>query len=483
MTKSWHPVTNPVKRQVFGDRCGPLSFTPSLWVNTDTHNAKYVVDKSMLCTNFQDIKPALKFFGELRLDWLSIEFPSRQDFREWRRQVLRRIHPDKGTSERVGNDVFYAFKTNSSMFIRFLENLDEHREDTLRGESGKDDVFHHNAMCWKRKRSEINDRYDDLIKRFGDSDLRASIGESKKELKEAVRVGSQRFVTLWTDTLETQREQLDDFRSLEAMRKEMKDAGLNEYRWKRRRLTSANCAPPLDLRVPPHGSFKPAQGSAFFWSSMHTVYSSRFKTCRAQADRLKMFIEFSPACVGGTSRASLRLEDLERSVKDAYDQCMHLAQVVSQARTMEKRAKLSATDSTSIVAAPADDDRRVVRIPNKSYRFSEVCSAMSNSTPYELSKKARNEDRVKAKHDSTYEKVREVLVDPSSSEGAIRWAVRCADMMAYPEEFDRSCKAIKKLLEGPGVKPSMVGRRGACVDYVRTSDAGPEMRLVGGGAT
>ena len=127
---------------------------------------------------------------------------------------------------------------------------------------------------------------------------------------------------------------------------------------------------------------------------MLSVYSSRHKVCRAQADRLRMFIEYSPECVGGTSRASSRLEDLERTVKDAYDQSMHLSQVVDQARRTAKRSKNPPTDSAAIVPVPDEDDRRVVLIPNKSYRFSEVCAAMSNSTPYELSKKARNEDRV-----------------------------------------------------------------------------------------
>ena len=70
-------------------------------------------------------------------------------------------------------------------------------------------------------------------------------------------------------------------------------------------------------------------------------------------------------------------------------------------------------------------------------------------------------------------------MDTSSGEGAIRWAVRCFDMMAHPEEFDRSSKAIRKMLDSSSVKPSMVGRRGACVDYVRASDSGPEVITVG----
>ena len=123
-----------------------------------------------------------------------MEFPSRQDFRDWRRQVLARIHPDKGTADRAPNDVFYAFKVNSSMFIRFLENLDDVRKDGLTTKSTSEDVFEHNAQCWKRKRTEVNDRYDALVARFGDEDFRLTIKRAKEELDNAVRTNDPGMV-------------------------------------------------------------------------------------------------------------------------------------------------------------------------------------------------------------------------------------------------------------------------------------------------
>ena len=181
-------------RKVFGDRCGPLGFSPEQWIAPPNGNPDRKLPEDMLCTNFKDIRPALKFFGNLRLDWMSMEFPCRQDFRDWRRQVLVRIHPDKGTTERVPNDVFYAFKVNSSMFIRFLEDQDNRRKDGSTIEGTTEDVFEHNARCWKRKRAEVNDRYDALVARFGDEDFRLTIKRAKEELNNSVRTNDSGMV-------------------------------------------------------------------------------------------------------------------------------------------------------------------------------------------------------------------------------------------------------------------------------------------------
>ena len=47
----------PYVRKVFGDRCGPLGFSPEQWIAPPNGNPDRKVTKDMICTNFKDIRP------------------------------------------------------------------------------------------------------------------------------------------------------------------------------------------------------------------------------------------------------------------------------------------------------------------------------------------------------------------------------------------------------------------------------------------